>query len=49
MAFQAITMSVVTHPLQVLLVGMIVLHGLRMTLSAVRQRPVGYLDHQAAA
>jgi hypothetical protein len=59
MAFQAITMTVLTHPLQVLLMGMVVLQGVRMTISAVRQRRTGCdsnplpttarLDLQAAA
>ena len=59
MAFPTITMTVLTHPLQVLLMGMIVLHGVRTTLAAVRQRRAGSasdatptiapLDLQAAA
>ena len=59
MLSEAITMTVLTHPLQVLLMGMIVLHGVRTTLAAVRQRSAGSgsdptpttapLDLQAAA
>ena len=32
-----VTMTVLTHPLQILLMGMIALHGVRAALSAVRQ------------
>ena len=53
MASQAITMTVLTHPLQVLLMGMIVSRGVRAAISVVREtwrvRPVaGRSDLQAA-
>lgn len=53
MAFQ-ITMTVLTHPVQVLLMGMIVSHGVRSAIAVVREtarmrRPVaGRPDLQAA-
>ena len=37
MTTQAITMTVLTHPLQVLLVGMLVSHGVRAAISVVRE------------
>ena len=37
MAYQTITLTVLTHPLQALLLGMLVVHGVRAALSAVRQ------------
>jgi len=42
MAFQAMTMTVLTHPLQALLMGMVVLHGVRAALSAVRRCGAGH-------
>ena len=34
---QAITMTILTHPLQVLLMGMLVLRGVQVTISVVRE------------
>ena len=50
---QAIMMTVLTHPLQVLLMGMLVARGVRAAIAVVRQtwrvRPVaGRSDLQAA-
>ena len=55
MTFQAMTTTVLTHPFQMLLVVMIVSHGVRAAVSAVRQRlagavpTTGYVDLRAAA
>ena len=52
MTIQAITTTVLSHPLQVLLMGMIALHGVRTVLSAVRRADglaTGHLDLRAAA
>ena len=53
MTTQAITMTVLTHPIQVLLMGMIVSHGVRAAISVVREtwrvrRQAGRADLQAA-
>jgi hypothetical protein len=44
MAFQTITTTVLTHPLQILLMGMIVFHGVRAALSAVRRHRAASSD-----
>jgi hypothetical protein len=41
MAYEAITITVLTHPLQILLMGMIVLRGVATALSANRQARTG--------
>jgi hypothetical protein len=38
MAFQTISTTILTHPLQLLLVGMILSHGVRAALAVVRQQ-----------
>jgi hypothetical protein len=42
MAFQAMTMMLLTHPLHALLMGMIVLHGARALQATVRRRRAGH-------